>query len=86
MASKDCERGEHRSGIALAEFAAIHRRIHVADQIEDCRERLRGIQIVRKPAVEIFLRLTARLSIAGDAPAGNFSDRRRETKFLQALH
>ena len=49
------ERGKHRRGVALAEFAAIHADIHVADQIEDCRERLRGIQIVRKPAVEIFL-------------------------------
>ena len=51
------ERGKYRSGVALAEFAAIHGDIHFADQIEDCRERLRGVQIIRKPAVEIFPRL-----------------------------
>ena len=37
------EHSERRSHVALAEFAAIDRRIYIADQIEDCRERLRGI-------------------------------------------
>ena len=52
---------EHRRGIALAEFAAVHRRVGVAHQIEDRRERLRGVQIVREAAVELILRFCGAL-------------------------
>ena len=47
------EHGQNRSDIALPEFAAIDCDIHIANQIEYSRERLRRIQIVREPAVKI---------------------------------
>jgi len=48
---------KHRCCVTLAELATVHRRVGVAHQIEDCRERLRRVEIVRKAAVELSLRI-----------------------------
>jgi hypothetical protein len=51
------ERGEDGGGITLTKFPTIHGCVHVAHQIENCRQRLGSIQIIRKSAVKIFQRL-----------------------------
>ena len=79
-------RREHGAASPWRNLAAIHRRVGVAHQIEDRRQRLRGIEIVRKAASNSSFAFAARSAIAGDDPSGNFSRASRDDKIPQALH
>jgi hypothetical protein len=48
-------RAKHRAGVVLAEFAAIHGGVGFAYQIEDRRQRLRGVQVVLQSLLELIL-------------------------------
>ena len=52
---------DHTRRILLAEFATVHRGVHIAHQIEHSRKSQRRVQIICKPGVEIRFRLRCSL-------------------------
>ena len=62
---------DHEGRVLLQEFAAVHGGVHVADQIENGRQREGSVQIVGEAGIEIFASASsARLPFRDWSPAG----------------